>query len=112
MGKSYWNAPLASFVPTVNPQQIQDILNEKNSRCADYRKKCDEVWLLIVVDRFKASSFSMIPEGITEHDYTHEFDAAYLFFYDYPDKQTPPFPLKKSRLADSRSTLPQPTHWK
>src|ERR1035441_1720281 len=24
--KSHWNDPLASFVPTVNPQQIQDIL--------------------------------------------------------------------------------------
>jgi hypothetical protein len=27
--KSYWNAPLASFVPTVNSQQIQNIFDEK-----------------------------------------------------------------------------------
>ncbi len=101
MEKSYWNAPLASFVPTVNSQQIQDILDEKNTRCADYRKKCDEVWLIIVMNRFSASSYSMIPEGIAERDYAHEFDSAFLFFYDYPDKQKPPLILKKSQIADS-----------
>jgi hypothetical protein len=29
LAKSYWNAPLASFVPTVNSQQIQNIFDEK-----------------------------------------------------------------------------------
>ena len=108
MEKSHWNAPLASFVPTVNPQQIQDILDEKNTRCADYRTKCDEVWLIIVMDRFSASSFSIIPEGIADRHYTYEFDSAFLFSYDYPDKQKPPLPLKKSQIADSSLTSPQP----
>ena len=78
--KSYWFAPLASFVPTANSQQIQTILDEKNVLCAGYRKKCDKIWLVIVMDRFQASSFSLIPETALEHSYTHNFDSAFLFF--------------------------------
>jgi hypothetical protein len=96
LAKSYWSAPLASFVPTVNPQQIQDILDEKNTRCEDYRKKCDKIWLIIVMDRFEASSFSMIQETTLKHQYTHGFDSAFLFIYDYTDSQRPPFLLQKS----------------
>lgn len=92
--KSHWNHPLASFVPTVNPQQIQSILDGKNARCADYRKKCDEIWLIIIIDRLKPSSFSMVPDAVTEHRYTHGFDSAFLFFHDYPHEQKPPFLLK------------------
>jgi hypothetical protein len=33
------------------------------------------------MDRFRASSFSMIPEGIAERDYKHGFDSVFLFFY-------------------------------
>ncbi len=93
LAKSYWNAPLASFVPTVNPQQIQDILDEKNARCDGYRSKCAKIWLIIIMDRFEASSFSMIQETTLNHQYRHSFDAAFLFVYDYNDSQKPPFLL-------------------
>jgi len=52
----------------------------KNVLCADYRKKCDKIWLVIIMDRFKASSFSSIPDTTLEHSYTHNFDSAFLFF--------------------------------
>ena len=94
--KSYWFAPLASFVPAANSQQIQDILDDKNVLCAGYRKKCDKIWLVIVMDRFQASSFSLIPETALEHSYTHNFDSAFLFFYDYTHSQKPPFLLRNS----------------
>jgi len=96
LAKSYWSAPLASFVPIVNPQQIQDIFDEKNAFCGDYRKKCDKIWLVIVMDRFEASSFSLIPETTLEHLYTHRFDSAFLFFYDYTHSQKPPFLLQRA----------------
>lgn len=95
-GISLWTAPFASFVPSVCPQQIQDVLDGKNARCAKYRKKCDLIWLVLVMDRFKPSSFSMIPDTTLEAPYNHLFDSAFLFFYDYTHLQKPPFVLRKA----------------
>jgi hypothetical protein len=95
-GINRWSAPFASFVPSISAGQIQDVLDGKNTRCAKYRKKCDIIWLVLVMDRFKPSSFSLIPEATLEHSYNHLFDSAFLFFYDYTQLQKPPFILKKS----------------
>ncbi|HEY5346478.1 MAG TPA: hypothetical protein VIK62_09060 [Verrucomicrobiae bacterium] len=93
--KSDWTAPLVSFLPTANPQQIQEILDEKNILCEVYRKKCNKIWLVIIMDRFKSSSFSLIPEMVSEHFYTHNFDSAFLFLYDHNHPRKPPILLKK-----------------
>lgn len=100
---SIWRAPLANFVPTVSSQQIQHILNEKTNRSNEYRKICDEIWLIIVIDRFRASSFAQIPEGIAERGYTHGFDSAFLFFYDYDATQRAPFSLRNKAPLVSES---------
>jgi len=92
--RSHWSAPLASFVPTIDPQQIQSILDAKNTRCTNYRKKCNRIWLIIVMERFQASSHSVIPEGIEELGYCHTFDSAFLFFYDPGEAQMPPYLLQ------------------
>jgi len=96
MAKSYWRAPLATFVPEVKPQQLQKILDKKSALSEDYRRKCKKVWLVIVMDRFRASSFSLIPEGFAEHAFSHKFDSAFLFSHDYSDAQSPPILLRKS----------------
>ena len=95
-GINYWSAPFGSFVPPINPQQIQDILNDKSARQMEYRKRCDLTWLVIVMNRFDPASFSLIPETTLEHLYTHSFDSAFLFFYDYAHSQKPPFLLRTS----------------
>lgn len=92
--KSYWSAPLASFVPTASPKQIQDILDKKSARCDAYKERCKIIWLVIVIDRFKASSFSIITNDVVEHSYKHGFDSAFLFFYDRDDLQKPPMLLR------------------
>ncbi|HTV39551.1 MAG TPA: hypothetical protein VMF08_03175 [Candidatus Sulfotelmatobacter sp.] len=89
-----WRAPLASFVPTVTAEKIQSILSGKNARCDDYRSKCDEIWLIIVMDRFRASSFSLLPPLVMDHAYSHKFDSAFLFFYDFDADQKPPYLLQ------------------
>lgn len=94
-GINHWSAPFGSFVPSISPQQIQDVLDDKNVRQTEYRKKCDLTWLVIVMSRFDPSSFSLIPEAALEHLYTHNFDSAFLFFYDYTASQKPPFLLRK-----------------
>jgi hypothetical protein len=95
MPKSYWSAPLVSFVPRMNVQQIQLILDKKTALCEAYRKKCDEALLVIVMDRFRASSFSQLPEGTEDHAFSHGFDFAFLFFYDYSDLQKSPILLRR-----------------
>jgi hypothetical protein len=95
--KSDWSAPFASFLPATNPQQIQEILDRKNTRCEDYRKKCNKIWLVIMMDRFQAPSFSLIPETVSEHLYAHNFDSAFLFLYDCDNLQKPPFLLQKHK---------------
>lgn len=95
-GINRWSAPFGSFVPSVSSQQIQEILNEKSSRCRKYREKCDAVWLVIVMDRFQPSSFSLIPDTTLESRYNYSFDSAFLFFYDYNHSQKSPFLLRKS----------------
>lgn len=96
---SYWSAPLASFVPTVTPRQLQKILSKKSTLCRDYRKKCNEIWLVIVMDRFAASSYSLIPDEISESSFSHGFDQAFLFCYDRDDMQKPPYPLRDSAFS-------------
>ena len=96
MPESYWSAPLASFVPEVSPAQLQSILDKKSSLCAEYRQKCGVVWLLIIMNRFNPASFSLIPQRIQDHVFTHDFDSAFLFFYDRADEQKPPILLRKA----------------
>jgi len=94
--ESRWSAPFASFVPKVSPAQLQCILDKKSKLCAEYRKKCVEVWLVIVMDRFDPSSFSLIPQRIQDHAFAHDFESAFLFHYNRSDEQEPPILLRKA----------------
>jgi len=96
LAKSFWSAPLGSFVPEVSCPQLQTILDKKNALCADYRKKCDEVWLVIAIDRLQPASFARIPEGIQDHPFAHDFDSAFLFFRDYDGDKTAPILMRKA----------------
>ncbi len=100
-GSSFWKNPLASFVPTIRSQQLQTILDEKSALTGDYRKKCNKVWLVIVMDRFIASSYSLIPDEIDKIYYKHNFDSAFLFCYTRYDEQKPPYLLQN--LSDAVS---------
>jgi hypothetical protein len=95
MAKSYWSAPLASFVPNLLPDQLQDILDRKSRYCENYRSKCDQTWLVIAMDRFRASSFALVPESTKHHVYSHSFDSAFLFLYNYTDEQEAPCLLNR-----------------
>jgi len=57
--------------------------------------KCDKTWLVIVMNRFDPASFSLISEATLENKYSHSFDAAFLYFFDYSDLQKSPFVLQK-----------------
>jgi hypothetical protein len=94
---SYWRAPYSGFVPTVKHSQIQAILTEKSNRSQVYRRNCNRLWLVIFMDRFDPASFALMPDDFASSVFVHAFDAAFLFFYDYVDRQKPPIPLRGSK---------------
>jgi hypothetical protein len=58
VGKSCWSS-MACFGFPPEATRIQNVLDEKESRVADYRKTCDKVWLLIVASSdFFSSQFT------------------------------------------------------
>lgn len=46
--RPYVHAPRAAFLPSLSHSSIQKAISAKNGRCSDYRKKCDEVWLVLI----------------------------------------------------------------
>ncbi len=58
-------------------EKIQSCINEKNRRYEEYLKKCDECWLLIVVDVFKNSQSFEIPDHI-DHRFKSKFERIYF----------------------------------
>lgn len=92
---SRWSSPFGSFVPPLTPTQIQCVLDRKNLLYAEYRKTCDRVWLVVAMDRFRASMFSLVPESAKQHIYSYQFDSAFLFLYNRLDEQQPPCLLRR-----------------
>ncbi|CAA9287246.1 MAG: hypothetical protein AVDCRST_MAG93-3627 [uncultured Chloroflexia bacterium] len=69
----------------VSPQNLQDIINEKNGKVPEYLKKCEEVWLLIVAG-YAAKREIPIASDISPDDdfFEHVFESAFsrVFLYD------------------------------
>ncbi|MHC4310803.1 MAG: hypothetical protein ACYSSN_12785 [Planctomycetota bacterium] len=50
-----WTVEAPAVAQNFTIEKVQSRINEKNGRYAEYLKKCDECWLLIVVDIFRDS---------------------------------------------------------
>lgn len=66
----YWVVEACAIEHNCSIKKLQDCINEKNNRYEKYFKKCDECWLLIVVDIFKNSQ-SLVP------NLTHRYDSKF-----------------------------------
>jgi hypothetical protein len=73
-------SPLSmGWTKELRPQRIINEIKSKEEKIDDYRKKCDEIWLLIVADDFtNASSVDLSNETLK---YSYETDFVKLFFY-------------------------------
>ncbi|MCJ7543158.1 MAG: hypothetical protein MUP47_01115 [Phycisphaerae bacterium] len=79
MQESYWLASQFVVVPALSFELVQAALREKDSKCTEYRKKCSELWLLLVVDGSSKSSMFFIPETIAQTPFEAQFDRAFLY---------------------------------
>jgi hypothetical protein len=74
----FWNAPDVGWVPDCSSEQIQEVIDKKNSRAIDYRQHCNLIWLVIVIDGFRISSSFNVPKRIRNHHYRSDFDRTFI----------------------------------
>ena len=55
MSSAHWTVVKAGLVATLTPDHIQAEINKKAKKIDTYRKKAEEIWLLIVADRTQLS---------------------------------------------------------
>lgn len=58
--------------------RLQSILDQKEPKIVDYRRHCEEVWLLIVADALNIQSLVVIEEDLPEHNLTTSLDRAFF----------------------------------
>jgi hypothetical protein len=76
--KGFWTSPDAAFVPDCEPKEIQQIIDKKNKRVASYLRKCQTIWLLIIVDGFALSSTVNLPDATRSHVYRSGFNRTFV----------------------------------
>lgn len=58
-----WTVARPGLVATLTPKHIQEVIDKKAKKINSYKKKAEEVWLLIVADRTRPSQkFSVMPD--------------------------------------------------
>jgi hypothetical protein len=77
-GSALWSAVEAGFIGT-DASEIAALIEKKNDKASEYRRKCDELWLLIVADGSNISSNVDIDRHLMEHSFETVFDR--VLFY-------------------------------
>ena len=73
-----WGPNYGYAVPGVSIDLIEERLRDKESRLDEYRRRCDEVWLLIVTDTGTPASHFEVPDSVVSATYSTGFDRVYL----------------------------------
>jgi hypothetical protein len=75
----HWIMEGPAVVGNFSTEKVQSCINEKNDRYEEYLKRCDECWLLIVIDIFKDSQSFEMPARI-DHRFESKFER--VFYLD------------------------------
>jgi len=62
------------------PAHVDSVIESKESKLNEYRKKCSEIWLLISVDGFRVSGLVDTTPELTNVEYETGFDRVLLLF--------------------------------
>lgn len=74
----FWHWTEFGAIETRFSNQLQSIIDEKNAKYSEYRKKCDECWLIIVAPGFNCSSFYAFGEDMETICYTSHFEKVFF----------------------------------
>jgi len=69
----------AVWVREINRVEIENIIKKKEKKINDYREKCNEIWLLIVIEGISPSSIIDISSEAINRKYVFKFDKVLLF---------------------------------
>ena len=95
-----WTVEGPAVVQNFSSEKIQSSINEKNARYEEYLKKCDECWLLIVIDIFKDSQSFEIPDRI-DHKFESKFER--VFYMDASHRKD----LRELHINRIKFSLPE-----
>jgi len=77
----------------VKEDEVQSIINSKNSKVNVYNQNCNNIWLLIIADGAYVSSTVEIQSQTREYTYQSDFDK--IFFWDYQSQEIVRLALEK-----------------
>ncbi len=103
VGKSCWSS-MACFVFPPEAVRIQNVLDEKESKVADYRKRCAKVWLLIVASHDFFSSQFTPDSRLAGMKFKSSFDRVFLM--EEPQETVHEFQIRQNEInIDTASVL-------
>lgn len=73
------NNPKCVWVKTLGPNELKNRIFKKETLITEYRSECDEIWLLMVVDKFDPASIFDVSEDAKNYIYETAFDKLFLF---------------------------------
>ena len=75
-----WQVVRGGSMHRLSPNDVQALIDTKNSRCEAYRKVCDQVWLVLIATMDAPSRYVELTPDAAAHRYTSRFDR--LFYFD------------------------------
>jgi hypothetical protein len=79
---AHWTVVKAGLVATLTPEYLQVEIEKKAKKINTYRKKAEEIWLLIVADLTQLSQKFSVPTGFAICSVSSPFTRT--FYYSYP----------------------------
>ncbi len=73
-----WGPNYGYGVPVLTIDAVEEKIQSKDGKAGVYRKRCDEVWLLLVTDLGMPSSHFRIADEIAAHVFTTQFERLFL----------------------------------
>ena len=110
-----WHSNRAHYPPTLSAGDVALAVNRKETLVQEYRKACDELWLLLVVDGFAPSGDFLRDPEIPNHRFQSSFDELFLLEHfdsrvtrlHRAERDRPPNHGRSTRTADAAGECQQ-----
>jgi hypothetical protein len=79
--RSRWQPVGAWWVPVASVAHVQATIDKKERKIAAYRRRVEEVWLLIVLQGFSGSASWSVDDAVFSHPFRATFDGVVLVDY-------------------------------
>lgn len=76
---SCWHPDYTFMIPCLNYEIIKHFIDKKECLIAEYKKKCNNIWLLMIVKGIRESSTFYLDKKITEKIFRTNFDKIIIF---------------------------------